>query len=705
MNGRRIERRGFLKAFGFGAVTAASVSTAHATPQENGLSNKYFRVSIDKANGSITEISNPSDPFATNWLSATDNAPWQMRSVQWGMGFADLGSGYLHRGRWDAPKSVILTKDTAKLTYELGPLKLEVSRSLEGEVFKERYAFTNTGSTPLDISRRDHMGAAIYVPFNDHYTSSADVLRNRCHAHIWAGGTSSWVAAFRMGGEGAHLGLVLTEGYLAGYGNSGRDQVTSSNTRGTFLLHPSLQLAPGETKAVAWTIFWHSGWDDFFAKCARYSSAFVQFDASPYTAYVGETIQFAVKGADTSSGELRLTNTTVPFSNGKGQFTPSKPGEITARLIAPNGRDAFVRMNVVPKLDDLIKARINYIVDRQQVNDPTDERDGAFVVYDTAANVQVLFDSMSDRNEARERLGMGVLLAQWLRMHSDKTPRLRAALDRYYTFISTKIQRPDGFVKNGVKSDRERLYNWPWVAVFYLEYARLTSAKEAYAAFVKTIENFYAHGGAEFYPIQLPVYDGVRALRAAGLAADAQRVLDLFIRHGDRISTRGIHYPTSEVNYEQSIVGPAAAILVELHRITGDKKWLTAAKPNVELLSLFNGRQPDHHMNDVAIRHWDAYWFGKFKTWGDTFPHYWSAITAGVFHHYAIATGQNEWAVRADNIIRNNLSLFTADGKGFAAFVYPLTVNGGQGHFSDPYANDQDWALVYALQIRDDPRP
>jgi hypothetical protein len=41
------------------------------------------------------------------------------------------------------------------------------------------------------------------------------------------------------------------------------------------------------------------------------------------------------------------------------------------------------------------------------------------------------------------------------------------------------------------------------------------------------------------------------------------------------------------------------------------------------------------------------------------------------------------------------------DGKASCAYIYPLTVNGKPGKFYDPYANDQDWALYYYLQIQD----
>lgn len=35
-----------------------------------------------------------------------------------------------------------------------------------------------------------------------------------------------------------------------------------------------------------------------------------------------------------------------------------------------------------------------------------------------------------------------------------------------------------------------------------------------------------------------------------------------------------------------------------------------------------------------------------------------------------------------------------------ASMVYPENVNGRKGHYYDPWANDQDWALYYALKFQ-----
>jgi hypothetical protein len=51
-----------------------------------------------------------------------------------------------------------------------------------------------------------------------------------------------------------------------------------------------------------------------------------------------------------------------------------------------------------------------------------------------------------------------------------------------------------------------------------------------------------------------------------------------------------------------------------------------------------------------------------------------------------------------DAILRANLVNIPQDGSATCAFVYPTCVNGQPAHLADPLANDQDWALVYALR-------
>lgn len=118
-------------------------------------------------------------------------------------------------------------------------------------------------------------------------------------------------------------------------------------------------------------------------------------------------------------------------------------------------------------------------------------------------------------------------------------------------------------------------------------------------------------------------------------------------------------------------------------------------------LGALSARQPNYHQHEIAIRHWDGYWFGKRQTYGDVYPHYWSCITAAAYHYYAKATSIQDYQQRAENIVRGNLSLFREDGSATCAFVFPRRVNDEPAHYADAYANDQDWTLLYYMLVNE----
>lgn len=156
--------------------------------------------------------------------------------------------------------------------------------------------------------------------------------------------------------------------------------------------------------------------------------------------------------------------------------------------------------------------------------------------------------------------------------------------------------------------------------------------------------------------------------------------------HGEEILDRGLKYPAFEVNFEQSIVAPAAIMMLEMYRPTGNKTCLEARELQLETLLRFEGNQPYYRLHNVAIRHWDGYWFGKDRLWGDTFPHHWSTLDIIALHHHGKAMTNKGSVARADSITRANLALFSPDGEAGCAWVYPLAVNGRAAHCRDAYA-------------------
>ncbi len=263
---------------------------------------------------------------------------------------------------------------------------------------------------------------------------------------------------------------------------------------------------------------------------------------------------------------------------------------------------------------------------------------------------------------------------------------LRELVDSDTGKVYNDMGRDDGY---------KRLYNAPWAATFFTEQYRLRKDEGDLLCACRIVKRFYEEGGKDFYPIDLPVLLLDGELARAGMETEREELCILYREHADRLCERDICYPASEVNYEQSIVAPAADILLSVYALTKEEKYLTAAKRQIQVLELFNGMQPDYHLYEAAIRHWDGYWFGKRRYFGDTFPHYWSALTGNVFELYGRLTGNSDYLERAENSRRAVLPMIFADGRASCAYIYPFKVNGREGEFYDPYANDQDWGLYF----------
>ena len=74
------------------------------------------------------------------------------------------------------------------------------------------------------------------------------------------------------------------------------------------------------------------------------------------------------------------------------------------------------------------------------------------------------------------------------------------------------------------------------------------------------------------------------------------------------------------------------------------------------------------------------------------------AIRFHIIASYAQITGDKSYEHKAKASFRGCLNLFFIDGMASCAMVYPDTVNGKKAHYYDPWANDQDWALYYAVK-------
>lgn len=480
----------------------------------------------------------------------------------------------------------------------------------------------------------------------------------------------------------------------------------NSQTRGIIALDlPDLLLKPGESYSLEWHIFAHNGNDDFRRKLLEKGSVLVS--CNKYVFEKGEKARVECRSLEPLEAcTAKMNGVPVPVKQEGNlcfvEVPMEQAGEVRFDFYYNGNKQTHADCLVINNTADLIRKRVDFIRTRQQMNNPSDLRDGAYMVYDNEGDSIYLNDRPNcnpvDRDEGAERLGMGVLLAKQYLLTKD--PELKQSLLRYANFVRRKLQTDNYVTYSSVdQKNRNRGYNYMWVAELYFQMYKVTGDKQFVTDGYKTLKSMFQQFGYGFYAIGIPVRLGLQSLKEAGMKKEYTDLRNDFIKTGDVFVKNGLNYPAHEVNYEQSIVAPAIQFLAQLYLETGSQKYLDEVKRQMPVLEAFNGFQPSYHLNEVAIRHWDGHWFGKRELFGDTFPHYWSTITGAVYYYYALCTGDSSYQKRAENVVRNNLCLFFEDGKASCAYMYPYKIDGVKAEFYDPYANDQDWALVYYLLV------
>ena len=577
----------------------------------------------------------------------------------------------------------------------------DIKTENSGENIIERYTFTNITDKDITVSDGD---IGIYTTFNDNYENADVCMTNKCHTHIWCGENVTYVMALRMGGEVPHLGLVLTEGSICGYSVE-RDLSKMSNDRGDFIMHPSaVTLAPFESFAIEWVLFWHDGKEDFYKKLKQYCKHFIDVKAQQYVLFGDEKVKLSI----TANFDFDLSDVKIKYNGGELDFNYAGGEIILEKSVEHYGENTFdisisgVRTKCsvykLPELSKLTERRCEFIADNQQYYNEKSHLDGAYLIYDNEEG-HIFYNERYDYNSARERVGMGLLMAKYLQHNENQ--KLRNSLAKYIEFVKREVVDVNsGTVYNDYMRDDTyfRLYNYPWYSLMFIELYKLDGNRDDLVTAYKILCEFYRQGGEKFYAIEVPIVNITECMEKENMTAEKDNLMQYVKNHGDVILKNGTNYPAHEVNYEQSIAAPAVYILLQVYQITNEAKYLDGAEKQLAVLELFNGTQPDYHLNEVAIRHWDGYWFGKRQMYGDTYPHYWSSLTGNVFYDFAKISGDTKYMQRAEKSYRGSMSLFNADGSASCAFVYPMSVNGKKAHCADPYANDQDWGLYFMLR-------
>ena len=663
------------------------------------------RAAIDPVTGGPAQLVDARSPERTFLLP--DTVDWHSIEHRWGSGFAVTDRG---AGRWLTPSRLDVGPERVLARYDdVAGLRLDVERT-GGDVLRETYRWTNAGAARLSVG-----ALAVQTPFADHYPDARGALGTAVHAHVFASGAGAWVAAQPMSGEGRLLGLVVRSGRVSAYSVESRNPTTLSDVRGHLVLHVTdharaphafggqepVVLEPGASYELAWELSWYDTVADLLGAIT------VGATLDRLTATVGdELVVRTAPGSTLTSGGAGVRVASDPAGS-EHRVVGATPGPVTLDVRAPGGTEAWrTEVLVHRSLRETVERRCRYVLDHQRATDRPGLLRHALVPVDTRTLLTQTTNAWSDWTDGSERAGMALLLqrarsAGWL--DDEVGAEADEVLDGWGEFARTHLLDETCAPRRGSQDLRSgiRLYDAPWLSAFFLERHQATG-DDRHLDTAATIQARAVELGAEqFLAIHGPetTVAVATALAAAGRDGEAADLHKHLVASAQHFLGLGTDLPAHEVAYEQSIVAPLLSLWCEAHRLTGDADLHDAVERSLPWLLAFGGPQPHVRLRNVAIRHWDGYWFGTDRLWGDVFPHHWSTLTAAVLTQLPDDLRDERTRGTAEEILRANLVSYRDDGSATCAFVMPSCVDGRPAHRDDPLANDQDWHLATWLRL------
>ncbi|MGW0786559.1 hypothetical protein [Streptomyces sp. NPDC002913] len=656
---------------------------------------------LDPGTGAPVAFTDDSAPDRAFLLDAA-TTDWHTDEHQWGSGHLVSDRG---PARWHRPESLSIRPGLVEAAHVPVPgLRLLVRRVVTGGRLVESYELSNEGTGPATVT-----ALGIQTPFGDLYDGAARSLDRAVHAHVFTAGTWAWVLARPMSGTGRSLGLIVRRGGLRSYAVESRNKNSLSDARGHLVLQvtdharnpgafggqPPLVLDAGSSVTVEWEIGWYDSADAFLA-ATRPPAAF-----SAYAAEVGRHI--VVEGAEVTADDPGAQVT----REGAGRYRVTAGRHDTYTLTI--GKTARTEVLFHLPLQEMVRRRARYIMRHQVARERTGLLRHAFVPVDTRTGLVQQDNGWVDWSDGSERIAMPLLLQLATERGWLERSATEPLLDGWARFARAHLLDGTGAPHRGSRMHHlgPRLYDAPWLSQFFHDRYRTTGEKDDLDLAARILDRNLELGGGEHLSLML---SGTALAVAGALESAGEGNRARVLRHGVIGSARhfvraGSGLPPHEVAYEQSMVAPLIDLLTDAYTLTGDAVFHRAVEERLPWLLAFSGPQPHVRLHGTAIRHWDGYWFGADRLWGDVFPHHWSALTACTLLRLPGDLRTEETDRLALGVLRANMANYRADGSASCAFVMPSCVDGRPAHSSDPLANDQDWHLVLWMRAESEAGP
>ena len=663
------------------------------------INNKNILVELDETTGATKGIFQPEDVHEMNWV--LDNSVW------------GIPEGFETKRVEKTDNGVIVTTE-----HPDKMLRLVIRKELSDDGYYETYELLNLSEMEFFVTK-DNLG--IPFPYQCQLESGKHALDECCTTHVWCGGNVCWMQSVRNRGEAPYLLMQLTEGSIEDYSIS-YDISRVRNAayfRGVIVLHPtSTVLLPGQKITYC---FRYRFVNESPEKVPLDFKNAMRFTAQKYSWLCGEKVNLILECAEPwKNAVIQCNGEDIPYEKVNNtaicscSFDQLGEKHITAEV---DGKKTWMNVQVILPVAEILERRARFITEKQQYHCPGSHLDGAYLIYDDQEKRMHYSANMweQDHNAARERIGMGVVVCRQLQRKCDE--HMMKSLRKHREFVERElIDTESGMVFNDAgKSERLRIFNFPWVSSYYLEWYRLSGEKKCIEIAAKILLKYYEFDGKNQDSQCIEAADILECLEKENLMELHTRLKNEFLRHADEILQRAGVLAYDETSWSNEPPNDTCCYLSQAYIITGEEKYREQAAMYVPMSNARFGTQPDFHMNCISLRYWDRYWFGKVRTYGDTFPHYWTSLVAWAYAWYDRACESDKMNDVIQNCLRGNLCIYREDGFAANTYLYPYKVvqyssdpayenrrmqpSAVYGKNYDAWANDQDWSLYYASRF------
>jgi len=388
------------------ATCAAAIALgAGVNAQTTMLANDHFRAAVDNQSGVITSIKLPNDVYDTDYIAAGRNiGDVTIRYRTGGGDWVKCGTAASSDSRTvrqvDPNLVTVAYAATSAETEGIRAITLDESYRLSGDSLTWTLRFKNTTKDPIELG-----DIGLPLQFNNSYrdSDSTTIMTKRVIRHSLVSGDGSFMFLTRCNGKGPYLVITPNEGAHLEYFTQRRGpytvfihakaQALSIDTDGTWRLPITSRMlapagTPGDEVAYSFKLQWARDYDAVRETLVK--EGLISVTAAPGMV-VPQKMPTMFSLATTqpiNSVKAEFPKSTVlKYAGKKGdnniyrvQF--SNLGENMLTVDFGKGRKMYLEFFCTQPLETVIQKRAAFIVNKQQVRDPSKWYDGLFSIWD-----------------------------------------------------------------------------------------------------------------------------------------------------------------------------------------------------------------------------------------------------------------------------------------------------------------------------------